>query len=229
MNIKKIMQLSSLILLLCITKNQIYAGAINTLHKGPWEFLEFMFISRPEDSLQELATTTKLWGYTGAVQAASTYAAYRGIHYAIGNIRNPILRHGTSGALAIASFLPGYLTYKVLQQIIRESIEFEHYENFVILWHIHRSFVPKNMIPALDNAHKLFKVDYAKFKEESRDIIKLIKSGIYEKFPEKYKIKIENAKNEKKFFDYKLFTSSADFDLGRTLSGIAQIITAIKH
>lgn len=214
--------------------SNLYPGVLNQLYKGrPWEFLEDTFIIRPESQLSNLSGRSICWGIPALAGLSSLYVANKLTtpkqetdSWLLEPESEPINPKIRALLVSGTALLTGLISYKIVNNMYRNKVELRALEQFVASWPENKNYTPSQLHSFFDSLHRTYTTNMSSFYEEAEEVILAIKATIYDHFPTKY---AKKDKQSKDFFTAKYFNSYLGCDLGSTLSGIANIITATKR
>jgi hypothetical protein len=192
--------------------------AQNALYSNPsWEMVEDIFITKPEKELTSFTNRFFRWGLAGlggvggylGTRKFCTYMAYNSP--VVPRVNIPVVPAVGAGTSAL-------LTYALVTEISRQSIERRIIRNFIASWPEKKGNTPSELHSLLEKLYERFTKDSASFDEEAGDTMRAIRSAVYNHFPQKYRDITNNNTST-----LKLLTTNVhfNFDLGSVLKAIA--------
>lgn len=224
--LKRYMLLINFVLISSFTCYAYSLGSLYNLYKGPWECIEDILIIKPESNLKGFTSRAIRWSGSllagfGIGKVTFKYFKKKFKDENVGNkyeVWDEDNRRDRT-LIFLSALASSGLSYFFVTAIYRYALERRAFNNFVSVWPEQKEYTPKEFHATFDELNKLYKHDNSKYKDESGEVLRVVRSVIHDHFSPKY----SHNSSDNKFFDYKNLVASVNCDIAKIIRVIAKM------
>ncbi len=174
--------------LICIANINSFAGISTTFKDRQWEFLEYKFISKPQETIGKCGIGLAISWFVGCFCLGAAQNLYLGTDGSAGGSSElPRNREDnlnlTAAAFIITSPLVGSLAIYLYQQ----HLWYNAFKKLVEKWPKYKQYTPEEFHEALDELYEQYGQDIEALpKKKAVKIVKIMQEAVRNKNPKKY-------------------------------------------
>lgn len=211
----------SLYITLAIHASQLNANHIGSLYTSDWHLVEDITITQPKEASNTLSNNAIYIIATLSAFCSTQVICTKTLSYC--NISRydqsahvyKIIKTALSSAVGVATCL-GF------KKAFEEKNEINTLKNFIAQWPSYKAYAPKELRLSFDELYELHTKNLVS-DTKIKQVIRLLKMAVHNKFPEKYQ-----DKKSESFFNFKKFEADARIEAGNFLRGMAELWRAAK-